>query len=143
MKEFYGKLEDWSKWKNRTECALAGSGYESILMDRAFADENPKMNWIVFSQLAVATVDGTAFHLVMQFDDIKDGHAAWSALLNWFDGDLIRNEMASTLRNYLSNYYLTSGVSADHYINKFQTWMQELDRIPGSNIPETTRHICF
>ena len=62
--EFSGAHNEWAKWKNRTECALDGSGYESILNNRPFADINLKMNKVVYYQLLVATTDGSAHHLV-------------------------------------------------------------------------------
>jgi hypothetical protein len=55
------------------------------------------MNAIVYSQLAVATVDGNAHHLIKQHEDEKDGYGAWRSLLEWFDGDIIKNDTAETI----------------------------------------------
>ena len=77
VNEFTGDYDVWPKWKSRTECAFNGSGYEKILTDLTFSEQNPKMNAIVYSQLAVATVDGNAHHLVKQHEDKRDGYAAW------------------------------------------------------------------
>jgi hypothetical protein len=62
-----------------------------VLLDKDFAMDHPKMNAIVYSQLAVATVDGTAHHSIKQFEETKDGAAAWAVLVDWYDGDLIKN----------------------------------------------------
>ena len=61
----------WQRWKNRTICALDGSGYEQILSEPMFAQRNSNMNKIVYSQLSVATVDGTAHHIVMNHAESK------------------------------------------------------------------------
>src|SRR5687767_14688062 len=77
IKEFNGGYEEWQRWKSCTECAFDGSGYERILTDPVFARMNQRMNRVVYSQLAVATVDGTAYHLVRRFEEEKDGFGAW------------------------------------------------------------------
>ena len=83
INEFSGAASDWPKWRNRTECALDGSGYEDVLGNRSYASENQEYNRVVYGQLSVATVDGTAHHLVKQYSKSKDGHAAWKALVEW------------------------------------------------------------
>ena len=131
VKEFFGKMDEWPKWKNRTQCAFDGSGYEQIIEDEVFAESNPKMNRIVYSQLAVATVDGTAYHLVKQHEDSRDGHGAWTALITWYDGDSVKYETAKTIRSRLETLWISQGKLVEHYTNKFQTSVQELDRIDG------------
>jgi hypothetical protein len=64
VKEFTGHFDSWQKWKSRTECAFDGSGYEKVLSDEIYAETNEQMNQGVYAQLYVATVDGTAHHLV-------------------------------------------------------------------------------
>ena len=68
IKDFSGNGDDWQKWKNRTRCAFSGSGYIRILNDHEFALENPIMNNTVYTQIAAATADGIAFHLVEEFE---------------------------------------------------------------------------
>lgn len=143
IKEFFGNLEDWPKWKNRTECAFDGSGYENILTNEEFAAENPKMNRIVYSQLAVATVEGTAYHLVKQYEDMKDGYAAWQSLLGWYDGDVIKHETAEVIRAKLESLKLTIGSSAESYINQFLNSMHELDKIEGERYSESHKIYLF
>lgn len=135
--EFSGRFEEWQKWKNRTQCAFDGSGYESILLDRGFATQRMDMNRIVYSQLSVATSGGTAYHLVKQFESEKDGHAAWSALCEWYDGDTMKAETADTIRNKLGSYHMHNGDSASYYINNFLTSYQELNEIPGEALSES------
>ena len=137
IKEFSGSYDEWQRWKSRTECAFDGSGCENILVDPVFATNNPRMNRVVYSQLAVATVDGTAYHLVRQFEELKDGHEAWNALCGWFDGDQIRNETLESLRSKLDSLKLHNGTTASQYVNKFLMWQMELDKIPGEGYSES------
>ena len=134
IKDFTGSYEEWQKWKSRTECAFSGSGYERILDDADYATDNVRLNKVVYSQLAAATVDGVAYHLVQQFETDKNGHAAWKNLCDWYDGDMIQNETAENLRNKLDNLRLHSGVSASEYVNKFLAWYRDLEKIKGEGL---------
>ena len=128
---FSGTNEEWHKWKNKTACAFEGSRYDRILGDRAFANNHPKMNKIVYSQLAAATIDGTAHHIVAQMSDTKDGHAAWHALSEWYDGDIAKAETAEELCVKLQELTLSQGMDAMSYINKFLIYLCDLNKIPG------------
>eukprot|EP00957_Ditylum_brightwellii_P080822 6148165-Ditylum_brightwellii.AAC.1 len=79
--DFSRKIKDWQKWKNHTQCASDGSGYEKVLSNPEYADKMRSQNRVVFSQLSVAMLGGTAYHLVKQHDKDKDGHAAWNSLI--------------------------------------------------------------
>ena len=48
--------------------------------------------------------------LLKQHDDDRDGHEAWRSLLDWFDGDIIRNETADSNRAKLDALLLHSGM---------------------------------
>ena len=134
IKDFTGGYEEWQKWKSRTECAFSGSGYERVLDDLEYATNNTRLNKVVYSQLAAATVDGVAYHLVQQFEADKNGHAAWKNLCEWYDGDTIQNETAENLRNKLDNLRLHSGVSGSEYVNKFLAWYRDLEKIKGEGL---------
>ena len=67
-------------------------------MGAEFSTSKPRMNKIVYSQLSVATTDGAAHHLIKTFDDVKDGHKAWKALCEWYDGDAVKRENAEGIR---------------------------------------------
>ena len=131
IKDFSGNHDEWQKWKSRTECAFSGSGYERILDDINYAQKYPRLNKIVYSQLAAATVDGTAYHLVQQVEISKDGHQAWVNLCEWYDGDMIQNETAENLRVKLENLKLHSGITGSEYVNKFLSWYRDLEKVPG------------
>ena len=117
--DFSGSYEDWQVWKNRTECAFGGSGYENVLLSSEYAKKHPKQNKVVYSQLAIALADGTAYHIVFSYDKTKDGHAAWQALCTWYDGDDVKVEAAQTARSKLDTMKLYSGSSASDFVNKF------------------------
>ena len=123
--------DDWSVWKSLTECAFSESGYEKVLYSKEYAELNEGKNKIVYSQLAVATVDGTAFHLVKKYDSTKDGHAAWKDLCKWFDGEEVRTEAAETARSKMESLHWTEGSNASDYVNKFLNYYRYLEKIPG------------
>ena len=108
-----------------------GVGMKVFWTVQQFAEENPRMNMVVYSQLAAATVDGVAYHLVCQFEETKDGHAAWWNLTNWYDGDIIQSETAENLRVKLENLKLHSGVTGSEFVNKFLAWFRDLEKVPG------------
>ena len=74
--EFIGRVGDWQKWKLVTECSFYGSGYEHVLSDALFVENNPHMNPIVYSELAVATIGDTSHYLVKIFKDTNNGNSA-------------------------------------------------------------------
>ena len=137
VKEFTGDFNEWNKWKSRTECAFEGSGYELILSSRTYANENIRMNKIVYSQLSAATVDGNAHHLIKAHDTTKDGHAAWCNLCEWYDGDVVQSETADELRSKLDTHKLHPGVTATSYLNNFLTWNSDIAKIPGEALSES------
>lgn len=141
--EFHGRIDDFQAWRIRTECAFDGSGFERILSDRGFADKNPRMNRIVFSQLSVATANGDAFHLVLKHNGVKDGYGAWNELLNWYDGDAVRSETADTLRAKLHNLKLRDPINGSQYINSFNQHVHHLDRIQGEAMSESHKIQIF
>jgi hypothetical protein len=141
IKDFAGGHDDWQKWKSRTECAFSGSGYERVLEDAEYARNHERLNKVVYSQLAAATVDGTAYHLVQQFETNKDGHAAWENLKEWYDGDMIQNETAENIRVKLENLTLHTGMTGSDYVNKFLAWYRDLEKIPGEGY--TRNHAVY
>ena len=141
ISSFNGDLNQWPKWKSRTQCAFDGSGFEKVLSDGTYAERHPHMNKVVFSQLSVATVDGNAHHLIKKHEENRDGHRAWKELISWFDGDTIKNKTSEDIRMRLENLYLHSGIQASQYINKFLTAHSELEAIPGESFSKN--HTVF
>ena len=77
------------------------------------------MNKFVYSKLSVATVAGTAHHLVKQHEDDKNKYTSWNALCEWYDGDSVKNKTSDYLRSKLENYRLILASKAAQYINNF------------------------
>jgi hypothetical protein len=134
IKDFGGAHDDWAKWKSRTECAFSGSGYERVLEDSGYATSNIRLNKVVYSQLASATVDGVAYHLVQKFETTKDGHAAWKNMCEWYDGEAVKSETAVGLRNKIEGLQLTQSSSGSDYVNKFLAWHRDLEKIQGEGM---------
>jgi hypothetical protein len=137
VKEFTGHFDSWQKWKARTECAFDGSGYSLILTDSEYSERHMQMNRVVFAQLYVATVDGTAHHLVKKHEGQKDGNAAWKSLCEWFDGDIIKNETSETIRSRIEGLKLHTGMAASDYVNKYLMYYHDLAKIPGEGLSES------
>ena len=114
-----GNFANWTRWKIQTQCAFDGSGYKKVSNDKEYAMENPRLNKVVFSQLSMATIEGNAFHLVKQHKETKNGHGAWVSLIQWFDGDMIKNKISEDIRVCMKNLILHSGITATQYVNIF------------------------
>ena len=128
---FSGSYDEWQVWKNRTECAFGASGFGAILSSSEYAKDNPTQNKVVYYQLSVATVDGTAYHIVYKYNDDKDGHMAWMELCKWYDGEDVRTEAAQTARSRIEGLLLYPGMSASEFVNKFLHQYRTLQKIPG------------
>ena len=64
--EFMEEMNEWQRWKSRTECAFNGSLYERVLTDAIYDHHNTHTSWVVYSNMAVETTGGTAHHLIKQ-----------------------------------------------------------------------------
>ena len=93
--EFLGGIEDCQKQKSRAECSFGGSGYDQLIYDDKLTENNQQMNRIVYSQLSVANVGGTAHRLVKTFKDMKNGNSYWRLMCEWYDGDVIKLKLQS------------------------------------------------
>ena len=137
IKDFNGGFDEWSKWKNWTQCALIGSGFESVISSNEDEIIDEQKNRVVYSQLATSTCDGCAYFLVKQFEETQNGQAAWKALCDWYDGDVIKNETAESIQTKLEALKFHSGISASEYVNKFMTLSHELGKIDGEALSES------
>ena len=138
---FTGNMDEWPRWKTRTLCAFSGTGYEQVLEDHLFAVTHPALNKVVYSQLLLATVEGTAYHLVHKHEDDSNGHGAWESLKEWYDGDAVKYETVEQLRHRLETLRLHPGGDASDYINKFLKLRKELERIPEERM--TDKHSLY
>ena len=74
------------------ECAFGGSGYEQVLTDATYDVQKKQMNILLYSQLSVATVWGTANKLIKQHEGNKNGYVSWNNLREWYYGYAVNNE---------------------------------------------------
>ena len=78
---------------------LGTSGLLRVLDDRQDALRNIRnMHETVFHVLHVATVEGTASHLIDIHEDACDGYAAWDDLLQWYDDNVLTTETVEDAR---------------------------------------------
>jgi hypothetical protein len=47
----------------------------------------PCRNAVIYAQLSVALLEGTAHHVIFPYNKTKNGYRAWQALHQWFDGE--------------------------------------------------------
>eukprot|EP00957_Ditylum_brightwellii_P196770 14991593-Ditylum_brightwellii.AAC.1 len=127
----------------RSDVRSGPSGYERVLFNWEYADIMRNQNRVVFSQLSVASSGGTAYHLVKQHDEDKDGYAAWHSLIKWFDSDILKAETADTIMTRLESYKLGNGMTTSQYINNFLTAYRELNIIPGESISDSHALLMF
>ena len=88
----------------------------------------------MFAKLSSASVEGTAHHIVAEFIVTQDGHAAWNALVAWYDGDDVKADVAATIWRKLKGTILLSGGDPNNYINQFKLRLDELNRIQGEGM---------
>lgn len=131
INNFTGNPDNWQKWKSRTICTFSGSGYKLILDSEEYSEDNPRYNKVVFSQLMVARVDETGYHLIQEIESTRDRHATWKNLCEWYDGEDMQLETTEGIHIKLDNLCLHPGISASYYINKFLAWYCNLAKIPG------------
>ena len=104
--DFSGSNDDWPTWKSKTMCVLTGGDYGSCLRDKDYGKRHPKKNRMLFSLLASATINGTANHIVQDFEATSDGAGAWDALCTWFDRDVLLMETAKNIQDKLRHLKL-------------------------------------
>ena len=126
VQEFSGKEVDWKTWKKKAKSALGTTGFSKILYDTIYAREHPVANETVYHALLVALADGSASHLVEQYESILDGHSAWAAIVEWYDGDATTTESAEEVRTRLSRLKLDNRTAASSYINRYRALNKQL-----------------
>jgi hypothetical protein len=104
------------------------------LEDSGYAVAYPCLNTVAYLQLASATVNEAAYHLVQKFEMDKDGHTAWKNMCKWYDGETVKSEMAVSIRSKIEGLQLTTSISRSDYVNKFLAWHCDLERIKGEGM---------
>ena len=119
----------WRVWKKKTRAAIGTAGLLNTLDVPEYTRQNPTDNETIFHLLQVSTSDGSASHLMDQFEDTKDGHAAYSALVTWYEGGKLTTETAEDIRSKLDKLILSTRTTASEYINLFQQYNKQLTEL--------------
>ena len=72
----------------------------------------------------VATVEGTAHHLVKCLEYKNYRNPEWKSMCEWYDRDVINNVTAGCLGSKLDNYLLTSSSNSYNYKNLLTAYRQ-------------------
>ena len=64
-----------------------------------------------------------------QFEDTKDAHAAYSAMVTWYEGGELTTETAEDIRSKLDKLILSTRMTASEYINLFQQYNKQLTEL--------------
>ena len=98
---------------------------------------------MVYYQLLVVTVVGTAHHIIKQHEGDKHRYGSWNALCEWYYRYAVKNKIADYLGSKLESYRLTSESNAAQYINNSLTSFRELKTNPREAISETNALSLF
>jgi hypothetical protein len=130
---FNGRADQWISFKDNILSKAGVGGYSQYLQENfKVSDRNEEGNQRIFYLLQSATNGGGgAAHVVQKFTKSANGHAAWQALLAWYEGPVMSGEIARGLRNKLWALRLRPREEANRYINDFILYsdrLKELDR---------------
>ena len=117
--QFSGNAIKWHSWKKKTRAAIGTAGMLRILDSPTYAKKNGTDNETIYHLLQVATVDGTASHLVDMHEEERDGRKAYQELVRWYEGDELTTETAEDIREKLAKVTLSTRTHASQYINDF------------------------
>jgi hypothetical protein len=99
---FNGWSDHWITFKENTLSKAGVGGYAQYFKeDFIETSTNKEGNNRIFYLLQTATNGGGASHVVHKFASTANGHAAWKALLAWYEGPVMSGEIAKTLRSKL------------------------------------------
>ena len=144
ISDFDGDKLHWLAWKTNSLAAFTSTGFEVILKKGADVSSTPalvNLNSIVYAKLVYATRNGSVLWIVEQHKSTLNGQLAWRNLVDWFEGDLVKNQLATTLRNKVHSCCLIPGISASDFINQFMLnfyKLQDMGKMAMSEQEATT-----
>jgi hypothetical protein len=135
---FNGRSDHWISFKENTLSKAGVGGYAQYFReDFTETDVNKEGNNRIFYLLQTATNSGGASHVVRKYGDRADGHAAWQALLAWYEGPVMSGEIAKTLRTRLWALRLRSKDDVNNHVNDFTLYMDQLRELKREEREET------
>jgi hypothetical protein len=135
---FDGRSNHWITFKENTLSKAGVGGYAQYFKeDFEEGPGNKEGNNRIFYLLQTATNGGGASHIVRKHAATANGHAAWRALLAWYEGPVMSGEISKTLRTKLWALWLHSKDDINKHINDFMLYMDQLKE-PGREEREET-----
>ena len=118
--KFDGTLDKWFPFKEDV-LAKAGSGGYSYFFEPDFVltAKNSAGNQRIYFMLKLATNGGTTSAFVNGHKATKNGHRAWTTLLEWYEGPLISIEQAKVQRDKIRQLCLKAKDSPHKRIQDF------------------------
>jgi hypothetical protein len=99
---FNGRSDQRITFKENTLSKARVGGYAQYFKDDFIeTSHNKEGNNLKFYLLQTATNGGGASHVVCRHMSTVNGHAAWRALLAWYERPIMSGEIAKTLRSKL------------------------------------------
>jgi hypothetical protein len=135
---FNGRSDHWITFKENTLSKAGVGGYAQYFRDDFIeTHSNKEGNNRIFYLLQTATNGGGASHVVRKYATRADGHAAWQALLAWYEGPVMSGEIAKTLRTKLWALRLRSKDDVNKHVNDFTLYMDQLRELGREEREET------
>jgi hypothetical protein len=135
---FHGRSDHWIQFKENTLSKARVGGYAQYFKEDFVESENNREgNNRIFYLLQTATNGGGASHMVRKYTTAADDHAAWRALLAWYEGPVMSGEIAKTLRSKLWALRLCSKDDVNKHINDFTLYMDQLKDLGREEREET------
>ena len=118
--KFDGTLDKWFPFKEDV-LAKAGSGGYAYFFEPGFVltPKNRLGNQRIYFMLKLATNGGTASAFVNGHKTMKDGHGAWTTLMEWYEGPLMSIEQAKVQRDRIRQLRLKPKDSPHKHIHDF------------------------
>ncbi len=135
---FNGRSDQWINFKENILSKAGVGGYSQYLKpDFKLESHNGEGNQRMFYLLQSATNGGGAAHVVRKFNGTADGHGAWQALMDWYEGTTMSGEIARGLRTKLWALRLRPREEANRHINEFILYADQLKELGREEREET------
>ncbi len=128
----------WTTSKENTLSKAGVGGYAQYFKeDFAETKSNREGNNHIFYLLQIATNGGGAFHVIHKYAATADGHAAWQALLAWYEGLVMSGEIVKKVRAKLWALRLQSKDNVNKHVNDFTLYTGQLKKLGREEREET------
>jgi hypothetical protein len=135
---FNGRSDHWITFKENTLSKAGVGGYAQYFKEGFIeTDANRERKNRIFYLLQTATNGGGASHIVRKHSAGANGHAAWQALLAWYEGPVMSGEIAKTLRTKLWALRLRSKDDVNKHVSDFTLYMDQLRELGREEREET------